>query len=191
MDDKEIEIQVKIQNNSNLLSFLNQNAEFQKESHQIDIYYSPSHRDFLSVRPVKEWLRLRDSNGRHSITYKDWHYEADGNSNYCDEYETSIDNLEQLQKIFKVLDFKPIVTVDKLRKTWMYKDYEIAIDSIKDLGDFVEIEYKGQDTSLTPAQITEEMINFLKSLNVGEITRNFVGYPFMLLFGEEVKQEVQ
>jgi adenylate cyclase class 2 len=191
MSDREIEIQVKVENSINLLDFLAQNAQFQKESHQIDIYYCPAHRDFLATRPVKEWLRLRDSNGRYSINYKNWHYEGDGKSNYCDEYETQVESLEQLQKILEVLNFKPITTVDKLRKTWRYKDYEVAVDSVKNLGDFVEIEYKGEDTTLTPAQITAEMVDFLKELNVGKIERNYVGYPFMLLFGREVEQVVQ
>jgi len=191
MSDREIEIQVKIENSTNLLSFLDSDAQFQKESHQVDTYYCPSHRDFLSVRPVKEWLRLRDSNGKYTINYKDWQYGPDGKSHYCNEYETPVESLEQLQKILGALDFKPIVTVDKLRKTWRHQNYEIVVDSIKNLGDFVEIEYKGEETLSTPAQITEEMINFLKKLNVGEIERNYVGYPFMLLFGNEVKQEVQ
>jgi adenylate cyclase class 2 len=191
MSDREVEIKVRVENSSNLLDFLVQNAQFQKESHQIDIYYTAPHRDFLSVRPVKEWLRLRDSNGRYSINYKNWQYEADGKSNYCDEYETPVESLEQLQKILNALNFKPITTVDKLRKTWLYKDYEIAVDSVKDLGNFVEIEYKGEGTIQAPAQITAEMIDFLKGLNVGKIERDYVGYPFMLLFGSEVEQIAQ
>jgi adenylate cyclase class 2 len=177
MSDREIEIRVKIENSANLLDFLAQNAQFQEESHQVDIYYCPPHRDFLSVEPIKEWLRLRDSNGKYSINYKSWHYEADGRSHYCDEYESPIESLDQLQKIFAAIDFKPIVEVDKLRRTWKYQDYEVAVDSVKNLG-------------LTPAQIAEEMMDFLKGLNVGEIKRRFVGYSFMLLYGEEVKQAV-
>jgi len=190
MSDREIEIQVKIENSTNLLDFLAQNAQFQKESHQVDTYYCPPHRGFLAMRPVEEWLRLRDSNGRYSITYKNWHYEGNGKSNYCDEYETPVENLESLQKILGVLNFKPITTVDKLRKTWRHQGYEIAVDSVKNLGDFVEIEYKGDNMALAPAQITEEMMSFLDGLSVGEIKRNYVGYPYMLLFGEEVKQTV-
>jgi len=191
MSDKEIEIQVKIENSAKLLDFLNSSARFQYENHQIDTYYCPAHRDFLSVRPVDEWLRLRDSNGKYLITYKKWQHNTQGVSIYSDEYETPVENLDQLQKIFEVLDFKPITVVDKIRKAWRYNDYEIAIDKVKNLGDFVEIEYKGGDTSLTPEQITDQMIGFLKNLNVGRIERNHVGYPFMLLFKEEVKQVIQ
>ena len=191
MTDIEIEIQVSIENNKPLLAFLERNADFKSEKHQIDEYFFPIHRNFTEVRPVKEWLRLRDSGGKYSINYKNWHYDKRGKSHYCDEYETKIEDLDQLKKILDVLNFKPIVKVDKLRKTWTYKDYEVAVDSVKGLGDFVEIEYIGKDKKVDPKKITEEMINFLKDVGCGKIKRNYVGYPFQLLFPEEVKFEEQ
>ena len=191
MTDVEIEIQVSIENNKPLINFLEKNADFKKESHQIDEYFSPTHRNFVEVRPVNEWLRLRDSGGKYSINYKNWHYDKDGKGHHCDEYETKIEDLNQLKKILDVLNFKSLVKVDKIRKTWAYKDYEIAVDSVKGLGDFVEIEYIGREEKVDPKKITEEMINFLKSVGCGQIKRNYVGYPFQLLFPEEVKYEEQ
>ncbi len=191
MKDIEIEIQVNIENSKPLTDFLNKNACFQKENHQVDDYFSPAHRDFTGVRPVKEWLRLRNSSGKYSINYKNWHFDDKEKSHYCDEYETEIEDGAQLKNILKVLNFKPLVKVDKTRKTWAYKNYEIAIDSVKGLGDFVEIEYIGQEEKADPKKITEEMIGFLKSLGCGKIQRNYVGYPFQLLFPEEVKFEEQ
>ena len=191
MKDVEIEIQVNVENSKPLIDFLEKNADFKKESHQIDEYFSPSHRNFIGVRPVKEWLRLRDSDGKYSINYKNWYFDNEGKSHHCDEYETKIEDLAQLRKILNTLDFKSIVTVDKLRKTWVYKDYEIDVDSVKGLGDFVEIEYVGKEEKVDPKKITEEMIVFLKSVGCGQIKRNYVGYPFQLLFPEEVKYEEQ
>jgi len=191
MTDIEIEIQVSIENSKPLLAFLEKNADFKSEEHQIDEYFSPAHRNFTEVRPVKEWLRLRDSGDEHYITYKDWHYDESGRSHHCDEYETKIEDLGQLRKILDVLNFRLNVKVDKLRKTWVYKDYEVAIDSVKGLGDFVEIEYIGKDKEVDPKKITEEMVNFLKSIGCGKIERNYMGYPFQLLFPEEVKFEEQ
>ena len=90
-----------------------------------------------------------------------------------------------------VLNFKSLVKVDKIRKIWEYQDYEVAVDSVKNLGDFVEIEYIGKDRNVDPKKVTEEMINFLKSVGCKKIKRNYVGYPFQLLFPEEVKFEEQ
>jgi len=185
----EVEIQVQIEDTKKLLLFLKKNGQFLGEKHQIDKYFTPAHRDFTSVRPVNEWLRLRNSSGKFSINYKNWHRETDGRSHYCDEYESTIENLDQLENIFQALNAKPLITVDKLRKIWLYKDFEIAIDSVKGLGDFVEIEYKGTDTTKKPSQVTAEMIAFLKDQGCGQITRNYVGYPYQLLFPKEIKLE--
>lgn len=189
MDNVEIEITVNIENNKPLMEFLEKNAEFKSEKHQIDEYFSPAHRNFIEIRPVKEWLRLRDADGEYSINYKNWHYDKNGKSYHCDEYETKVEDLNQIKKILDILNFKSLVKVDKIRKTWIYKDYEIDIDSVKKLGDFVEIEYIGKDENVDPKKITEEMIDFLKNLGCGKIKRDYIGYPFRLLFPDEVKSE--
>jgi len=187
----EIEIQVNVENIAPLTDFLKGNGVFKFENRQIDEYFVPAHRDFTKVRPLKEWLRLRDSGGEYSINYKNWYFDENGRSYHCDEYESKIESLDQLKKIFETLNFKSITIVDKLRKVWNYKDYEIAIDSVKNLGDFVEIEYKGSDEKVDPKEITKEMVDFLRQLGCGKIKRNYVGYPFQLLFPEEVKYEEQ
>jgi len=189
MNNIEIEIQVNIENSKPLMEFLEKNGQFRAEKRQIDEYFSPAHRSFVEVRPIKEWLRLRDSDGKHSINYKNFHFDNDGRSQYCDEYEVKIENLAQMKKILEVLNFKSLTKVDKKRKAWEYKDYEIDLDSVEGLGDFVEIEYIGKDEKANPEKITTEMINFLKGIGCGKIKRNYVGYPFQLLFPKEVKFE--
>jgi len=181
MNNTEIEIKVKIDNSQPLLEFLEQNAEFQSENHQIDEYFIPAHRDFLKASPVVEWLRLRNSDGKCSINYKNWHLDENGKSHHCDEHESGINDLDNTKNVFDALNFKSIIMVDKLRKIWTYKDYEISVDSVKDLGDFIEIEYIGKDENVIPAKVTEEMMGFLENLGVGNIKRDFVGYPFLLL----------
>jgi len=185
----EIEIHVNIENSRPLIEFLKKNGDFRSEKHQIDEYLSPAHRDFLKDRPVKEWLRLRDADGKYSINYKNWHDENE-NGHYCDEFEARVESIDQIRKILSALNFKSVVIVDKLRKIWTYKKYEVAVDSVRGLGDFVEIEYIGKDENADPEKITEEMINFLKKVGCGKITRNHVGYPFFMLFPEEAKYEI-
>lgn len=187
----EIEIKVKVEVADSLLNFLNGQAVFQSEKQQLDEYFSPVERDFLGVRPVKEWLRLREDGGKCSLDYKNWHYDENGgDGNYCDELETKVDSFVQAKKILLALNFKSIAVVKKLRKIWTYNDYEIAIDQVSGLGDFVEIEYVGQDERVDPKKITQDMVDFLKKIDCGKITRNFAGYPFILLFPDEVKYEM-
>jgi len=187
----EIEIHVRIEKVSKLMEFLKKNGKFQSEKQQIDEYFTPAHRDFLSVRPITEWLRLRAAGSKYSITYKNWKVDKDGKTYSCDEYETGLGDLEQLRKILTALDFKSIVTVDKLRSTWIYQDYEVAIDSVKNLGEYVEIEYIGKDEQADPKSVTREMVGLLKKIGCGTITRDYLGYPFELLFPKEVTREIQ
>ncbi len=175
----EIEIKVKVENIVPLINFLKANAKRLFSKRQIDEYYTPAHRDFLKAEPIEEWLRLRDSDGAYSINYKKWHYEGKTTSNYCDEYETPVTDIEALRKILIALDFKALITVDKQRESWQYEDYEISIDSVKDLGQYVEIEYTRE--SGDPHIITTDMFAFLNDLDCGLIERDFKGYPYGLL----------
>jgi len=183
----EIEIKVRIEKSDVLLDFLEKNGEFQGEHHQVDEYFTPAHKDYVSVRPVDEWLRLREQDGKFSINYKLWHRDETGKSMYCDEIETSVGSTEQMRKIFQALECRSLVVVDKIRKAWIYKDYEVAVDSVKNLGNFVEIEYMGKDENPDPKKIASEMLQFLQNLNCGTIQEDNVGYPYLLLFGEEQK----
>ena len=183
MQDKEIEIQVRIQNSETLKNFLEKEANFISENRQIDEYFTPAHKNFISIKPIEEWFRIREEKGKFTINYKKWHYE-NGIGIYADEYETAIGDRETARKIFLALDLKSLIVVDKTRRKYMYKDYEIVFDKVVALGDFVEIEYKGKE-NVDPKEETKNMIKFLKSQNCGTIEINNGGYPMLLLFPED------
>lgn len=186
MADTEIEIQTQVDDSAVLRAFLEANAQFLGEAHQLDEYYSPPDRDFLSVRPVNEWLRLRDADGKASMNYKNWYQGEDGRSQYCDEYETPLADIDQARKILFALKHRLLTKVDKTRASWRYQDYEVSLDHVEGLGDFVEVEFKGDVVGRNPSDINTQMIAFLKEHGCGKIRRNFVGYPFALLFPESV-----
>jgi adenylate cyclase, class 2 len=182
--DIEIEIKVKVERLAPLLALMEKEGKYEGEVRQVDEYFTPAHKNYTSVFPVNEWLRLRDENGKFSINYKNYHRDENGRSLYCDEYETHVEAMDKTEKIFGALGIRPLVKVDKVRRQWAYKDYGIAVDSVAGLGDFVEIEFNGE--SADPKRTMSEMMEFLKGLGVGRIRRNQQGYPFMLLFPEKV-----
>lgn len=186
--DTEIEIQVKVDSIKTLLDFLKKHATFKYTTTQIDNYYTPKHKDFTSVRPIKEWLRLRKSENGSSINYKNWKYDRTGKSWHCDEYETKIADLDQMRKIFVALNLKLLTSVNKNREVWHYKSFEVSIDKVRNLGNFIEVEYKGR-AKKRPKEIVSQMLKFLKDQKCGKIFRNNGGYPFMLLFPKEVEFE--
>lgn len=188
MADFEIEIKVQLDKVDLLAKLLADKGEFTGENYQRDDYFTPAHRNFLDKEPVEEWLRLRGSESG-KITYKLWHYDKSGRSNYCDEYETTVGSTVQFRKILDALNFKFLVTVEKKRKTWLYKDYEIAIDKVTKLGDFVEVEYKRPATKADSAKIVAEMVEFLKSVGCTNIRRSYSGYPYAMLHPNEQEFE--
>jgi len=188
MKDTEIEIQVKVDRVTNLIAFLKNNAKHLRSTHQIDEYYTPKHRNFISPRPIKEWLRLRCAENESSITYKNWVYGKSGKSWHCDEYETKIESLDQMRKIFKVMNFKLLIKVNKKREIWKHKAFEISIDKVKGLGKFIEIEYKGKSKKKI-TEIVHDMTTFLKEQKCGKLYTNNGGYAFVLLFPKEVEFE--
>lgn len=189
MKNTEIEIQVEIEKVKPLLKFLKDKGQFIDSSKESDEYFIPCCRNFTDVKPTKEWLRLRDKAGKFTITYKNWYYEKNGKSTHADEYETVVENVKQLKNIFLALKFRSLAKIEKVREKYIYKNFEISLDKVKNLGDFVEIEYKGKGIK-DPKKITTSMIQFLKNIGVGKIIRNYVGYPFMMLFPKEIKEEV-
>jgi len=186
MANKEIEIQVEIEKINPLIAFLEKEGEFLYEDHQLDEYYTPAHRNFADLDPINEWLRLRDSNGKFSITYKNWHRDENKKAYHCDEFESGLESFEQVEKILNILDFKTVVGVEKNRSAYKYLDYEIAIDKVKNLGTFVEVEFKGENNK-DHNEIVQDMIKFLKSLELGKLKRNSVGYAYKLLYPDRTE----
>ena len=56
--------------------------------------------------------------------------------------------------------FIPFIVTDKLRKCFMYKECEISIDKVKGLGNYIEIEYKGNNINI------DEVIKLLNQILV-------------------------
>jgi adenylate cyclase class 2 len=140
---REIEIKVSATNVELLERLLNEKGTFLGQKRQVDEYYSPEEPSFTDERPVKEWLRIRETHKGASINYKKWHFEKEGRANYADEYESNVENAKEIRSILQALGFNKVVTVDKQRKSWNINEYEVSIDTVAGLGNFVEIEFKG------------------------------------------------
>ncbi|MFH2063277.1 MAG: class IV adenylate cyclase [bacterium] len=181
MTNREIEIKIRAKDSEPLLRFLEENGSLKSEKHQRDEYFTPANRNFVKEEPVKEWLRLREEEGRCSLDYKNWHYADDGRAYHCDEYEVGLDNPVGLKNILRALDFESLIVVDKERRTFMFKDYEIALDCVEGLGDYVEVEYKGDENVSDTKKVAEEMREFVEKTGCQILEQDFVGYPYLLL----------
>lgn len=146
---------------------------------QVDVYYNAPHRDFLAHKNISEWLRIRDEDGETSVTFKRWLPLTAAHKTHCDEFETFVSDGEALRKLFVALDFTELVTVDKNREEWRLGGVVIALDTVKDLGNFVEFEYSGE-TAQTVAAAHAAIEECIKKLNA-KLGDSHTGYPHQLI----------
>ena len=171
----EIEMKFPLSNPKEMIQRLNKIAKLKLEDvFQKDTYFIPAHRNFLDKKKISEWLRIRETDGKITLNYKNWY--PDGF--HCDEFETIIEDVTALKKIFESLDFKEIMIVEKTRNAWIYKEVEIVIDEVKDLGFFIELEAK---TNLELEKAKKLLYETLKELKAETGEQDFKGYPWRLL----------
>ena len=83
-------------------------------------------------------------------------------------------------EILKMLDFKEIIVVEKTRNSFEYNDIIFSIDTIKDLGNFIELEFKTNkfETEEKSLEYIKDNLNTLK-IEVGN--QIFAGYPQLVM----------
>lgn len=155
-------------------------AKFVKFSRHVDDYLTPIKKSFLDVKYPYEWLTIRKRDGKVIFNYKHWYPENTKYTTHCDEYETEVQDSAQLERILKALNFKKFVTVAKKRHIYNYHDsLEIALDEVKDLGFFIEVETIKDFGTVKKAQ--EEILNFTKSIGLKRTKTVPGGYGAELL----------
>lgn len=184
MAHNNIEVEIKIPLNKKdflrIKKYLRKFTKFVKSSRHIDDYYTPKHKSFLEPKFPFEWLALRQRDGRVLFNYKHWYPEGIKNTTHCDEYETEVGDAKQFENILKALDFKKILTIDKTRETYIHKNrLEIALDFVKGLGYFIEVESLKNVGGLKKAR--GEILEFLRSLGIKETKTVPGGYGVALL----------
>lgn len=176
----ETEIKVKLEKEEyqSLKTFFDKEATLQKHNHQVDTYYEPTYRRFVPENlqeDVNEWLRIGKRGNKIILNYKNWH-----ENKYCDEYEVEIDDDQNLDKIFKSIGMKELTTVDKTRYMYLYLNkYEIALDDVKDLGYFIEIEIKKYDKSILEEY--DDLLRLAKKFNLNLSKIDHRGYPYHMI----------
>lgn len=174
--ETEIKIEVSKEEFNRLTLWMKTHADFIKESKQVDTYYQPTYRKFLKDGEIEEWLRIGTRGNKKILNYKNWH-----NNMYCDEYEVEIDHQENLDKIFGILGLEQIAVVDKIRNTYIYLNkYEVALDYVKELGYFIEIEVKKYTRSaMEEYDLLLKIVKDLK-LDLDHIDKR--GYPYHIIY---------
>lgn len=178
MKNIEVEIQVIIKDPAKIEDRLNEVGKFVKSRKQIDKYYVPPHRNFFIKDMPDEYLRIRYEEGKNHLNYSFLNFGEDGWLKSTDEYETIVDKPEIVEEIFNKIGMVLKVTVIKIRKYFDCGDFEVTLDKIENLGDFMEVEAKKDFGGVDKTR--EACSSFLENLNVEYEIRKEMGYPRML-----------
>ena len=75
--------------------------------------------------------------------------------------------------------FVPLIVIEKIRKNFMYRDCEISIDEVRNLGNFIEIEYKGTNDNIE--DVMKLLNNILIEIGAKVGPSDHKGYVYHLL----------
>lgn len=168
----ENEVKYQIKNVSKIKENLSSlNFSLIENIHQEDYYFSPPHKNFFGTKKYYLRLRRNDSEGIFA-------YHVVLNNLQTKEWEIKIDDFKTLLTILKLLDFKIDCIIKKDRLIYKKKDIKIMIDKVKELGNFVEIEYCGKLTK----EVQKQFAFLVRTLQLKE--KNLisgVGYPDLLI----------
>jgi len=120
-----------------------------------DIYYGD-----LNERS----LRLRLNEDKPAVLcYKKDYYEK-GKWIYSDEYETEVSSFKTTEKILNSLGYFELVKVEMVKHCFINKKYEIVIEKVKSLGNFLEVEAIAENEEVDKTK--KEIALFISSLNL-------------------------
>lgn len=160
----EVEVKARLRNREEVKKKLEAlGARFSEELHQADNIFLPKGAKLPPPlgTPV---LRVRNENGKYFFTLKI----SKNNRTDSIEEEMEIKDGEKMISILKLLEWQEAVMVDKKRiKTRLPDDTEIALDNVKDLGEFIEAEkIVTIDDAESRRKIQSELLDLLESLGV-------------------------
>ncbi|MFW0837722.1 MAG: CYTH domain-containing protein [Candidatus Komeilibacteria bacterium] len=122
-------------------------ARLQKREHQIDVYYQKSVKD----RPIR--IRKNLTRGIASLDYQ-----ADK------QWSARINDGNMLDVIFQHLRIKEIATLDKMRSTYVYKNFIFDLDEIKSKGSYLTLRSRG----MTPKRGHKALTDILADLGLSK-----------------------
>jgi adenylate cyclase class 2 len=82
-----------------------------------------------------------------------------------------------MAEIVLLMGYYEFNTVSKVRRKCRYKNYEICLDEVEELGNFIEVEKMSDEPSEV---VQEELFTFLESLGISREDRATKGYDILL-----------
>lgn len=181
---KEIEIKLRIDDTTffdRLISDMELSCKKIENVVQHDVYYSPVNENYMDEKYPYKWLRVRYNNdGSAEICFKHFFPEGAKHHVYCNEFQSIISDPEAIVNIFSELGIIVIADVEKTRITYKYDRYLISFDSVRNLGNYIEIEL--ENVIFDELKERELLNNILKKLGLSLCPIELRGYPYLVYY---------
>ena len=142
---------------------------------QADTYYNAPDRDFGET---DEALRIRGQDKEFFLTYKG--PKMDTISKTRKEVEVSINDAYSMGEILSSLGFNPVGNVVKKRKIYRLGEFEISLDEVRELGNFMEVEFLAKGSEVSSEKL-ESIFKFIEKLGISRDSTIRESYLEMLL----------
>ena len=163
----EHEIKFAIKNMKSFLKVLDaQKIELGNEKHQIDKVWILKDADGTNIIPSQPVVRTREQNDKTILTLK-----REVVHGTMEEHETEIGDIAAAEGMLGALGLRKLVEINKIRKSAKAGIFTLCLDTVKNLGDFLEIEFV---TKTKDAEAKTKILEFAKTLGLTEkdITTN-------------------
>lgn len=178
---REIEVKVRVADSKALAELLkDKGVELSEPVQQRDQVFGPDgvNGDAENDSP---WLRIRSESlaGKtiHIFTLK----RSITNQMDSIEHETEITDPEELKRMIYHLGFMEFSDLTKTRQTGEYEGIGLCLDSIDELGDFLEVErLVGDDETVTYESVIEELWRVLETFGMKRSDAITDGYDVLM-----------
>lgn len=177
----EIEVKARLKDEQQVVEKLTQlGCAFSDVNTQDDMVWAERAGTLEEFLGNSVFLRIRIQNGdKVVLTAKKSKTKSGDGSLIKREHEVVVDSAEEARGILEMLGLKEVVRVVKRRRTAKYKEYEICIDEIENLGAFIEVEKIGGEEDAE--HIQKEMTEFLGSMGISPEDKVSKGYDILML----------
>lgn len=146
-----MEVEAKFRLKEGVKEKIEEIARFVEEKEEFDVYFNHPCRDFAKT---DEALRLRIEK-KVKLTYKG--PKIDMETKTREEVNLEVDDFERAVKLLEFLGFRKFRTVKKLRRIYKLEDAIVCVDSVENLGDFVEIEVENLEKKNRIFEIAQKL----------------------------------
>jgi adenylate cyclase class 2 len=152
---------------------------------QVDTYYDAPDREFAETDEALRIRREEPANGEPvaRVTYKGPLIEAESKTR--EEAETVVADDEAMAAILAGLGYEPAATVEKHRERFAYDGYDVTLDDVAGLGEFVEVEAE-TDGEVEP--VREGAYEVLEALDLDPEEQLRTSYLGLLLAERDEQQ---